>query len=179
MKKNRRLMLSFLVLFALMFCFGTSLQAAGVEEQVELKGPDVIPDTCAGAVVGRASIEHKDLDLAQQIVGSVLDKDKSDDSIDITLRFRNGPPNALFNVIWAALSIPGDCASIISGTFVGQISTDANGAGRDRYRLQAGNPFPGNGVKLLVCLPTGPTGNCVSGDTVYTALFTEVFPPAP
>lgn len=178
MKKIRRFSVSFAVLFALMFCYGTSLQAAAVEETVELKGPDVQPGTCIGGTVGRVTIEHKDLDLAQTIVGEVLNKDKTDNDNIVTVRFRNGPPDTQMTVAWLGLPTPGDCLPIMGGNFLGIITTDANGRARARFVLE--NPFPGKGVKIRACVHlTGPTNGCDAGDEIYTGLFTEVFPPAP
>ena len=112
-------------------------------------------------------------------MGEVLNKDKSDDSVTVTIRFRNGPPNARIGVQWQSLNTPGDCAD--EGPLVDtglRFSTDANGAARERIRLFQGNPFPGTGAKLRMCVLAG--GGCVLGSTAYIALFPNVvYPPGP
>ena len=177
----RSLMLSFAVVFALMLCVGTSVQAAEVLEQRDLSGPTPFVGpapgiACVGEVVGRTTIEKKGEDLAQQIVGAITGINKSDDSITVTIRFRNGPPNQTMLVKWRPLDVPGDCATPTAGTFgkfIGTISTDADGAGRTRIVIPE-NPFPTKGVKLYACIPNA-NPNCGVGDTVYWSLFTEVF----
>ena len=169
----RSLIVSLAVFFAFIFCFVTS-QAAAFEERVALQGPEVHPPTqCIGNVVGRTTIEKKGEDLAQQIVGAVLQKDKSDNSITVTVRFRNGPPNERFNVIWNGLATPGDCIPVTGGKFLGQMTTDADGEGRARFITT--DPFPGDGVKIIACAGTGPGLSCVFGqDTAFSSLFEGV-----
>ena len=177
----RSLTVSFVLLFVLMFSFGTSLQAAEVLEQRDLAGPSAFqgapPGTaCVGDVVGRVTIEKKGEDLAQQIVGAVTGINKSNESVTVTVRFRNGPPNRTnIPVRWRPLDVPGDCGSVTPGTWgqtIARINTDADGAARVRAVLPA-NPFPGKGVKIYVCFNIGAV--CQPGDPAYWALFNEVF----
>ena len=175
----RNLMVLLAVLFASTFWFGASVQAAAVEETSDLRGPESALFQCDGATVGRATIEHSDLSLAEKITGFVFDKDKSDNRVLVTVRFRNGTPDTEFNVFWVTPNNPGDCyAGGNARELLGQIMTDANGRARARFSLPDGNPVPGEGVVLFLCVRDGDT--CMTPVTDfdrYTAVFSEVFPP--
>jgi hypothetical protein len=155
-----------------------------VEERSRLLGPESALFVCDGENVGRATIKHKSLSLAETIVGAVLEKEKGNDKVTVTVRFRNGPPDTEFNVFWVEPDNPGDCyAGGNQRELLGQIMTDADGRGKARFHLEDGNPFPGGGVVLFLCIPDAVTGlTCETPITDFdrfTALFTEVFPPAP
>lgn len=185
----RNLMVSLAVLFVFMFCFGTSLQAASVEETVELVGPETAGGDCDGDNVGRASIEHRAESLAERIVGRVFDKDKSDDSLTITVRTRpRGNAEELedmvFNVFWFAVAPGGNCydPTMDEAFFLGTITTDDRGRGRARFQEPDGNKSPGDGVTLVVCKQPAPddeTCDLTDGLPSYTAIFTKDFPPGP
>lgn len=182
----RSLKVSFAVLFVFMFCFGTSVQAASTEVTSDLLGPESDLFQCDGDNVGRATIAKKELNLAERIVGGVLRKDKSSDRLTVTLRFRNGPDGATFNVFWIEPDAPGDCyAGGNARKLLGQITTDSRGRGKARFTETEGNPFPnpapGGGVVLFLCLPDAATGlTCESPVTDfdrYTATFPGFRPP--
>ena len=179
MNAHRSLNVSLIVLSALMFCIVNSVQAASIEEEANLLGPESGFQLCDGPVVGKTSVQTKSLSLAEKIVGKVFNKDKSSEDLTVSVRFRNGTPETEFNVFWFGLATPLDCGSTTSNsTIIGQITTDTRGRARERFRIIGGNPFPGEGVLLAVCFVGDPPGEvCVN--PVFTSLLPGIFPPAP
>lgn len=186
---RQKLMVSATPILFIVFYFGfcnTIFAASSLKEVNRLRGPLTEMDICGGADVGRATIEHKDLDLAQKIVGKVFNKDKSTDRITVSVIARDIQEDRNYNVYWISLDTPGVCDFDMvmpeDLRFLGRFRTDENGWGRGRFRLEEGNPVPGKGVVLFVCRPgqiSIPGGFCNFTEPAFTSLFESVFPPNP
>lgn len=121
-----------------------------------LRGPDVSLN-CSGDPVGTMTILN---------VGPF--------GLEIAVSLTTAAPNLDLDVLWVCTDIPNGCHDNACGFVdIGDVSTNASGAGTAVILLAAGNPFPGSYVHWDLCTAT----DC--GQPIYTSKCGTIYPSLP
>lgn len=128
------------------------------------------PPTRTKTIVG----PDPNLDCSGDPVGTLTVLDVGPFGLEVGVNFTNAAPNLSFDVFWTCTTIANGCHDSACGFVdIGDVSTNALGAGSSLISLPAGNPFPGMYVHWDICKQP----SCAA--PVYTAKCGTVYPSLP